>query len=357
MGWNGSGTFTRSNGTHSGSSTWADDAAAGELITTDRHDTHDEDLATGINACLAKNGENSMSGSVVMDELADHSASVVAGKAQLWTKSDIPNSLYFTNDAAADINISAPPPGIINGLTTSNGTDTDHDIDIAVGACADSGNTYLINLTSGITKRIDADWAEGTTNGGLASGARAVADTPNASTTYHFFLIAKTDGTVDGGWDTSLTAANLLTDAAAYTYYRRIASHLIDASNNITAYRQDRDIFTLDAGSLDVDATNIGSTEVDVAMGGIPAGVEVLGFFNVQLDEGSAGAGQVIARAVWQTDNAASNDNATCRVNASSQFDSAQVQIVTDTSRQITYRGNSNAELKILTTGWRDLGL
>lgn len=58
MGWDGSGTFSRTNGVNTGSETWQDDAASDIKIRADRHDTHDEDLSTGINACLTQNNEN-----------------------------------------------------------------------------------------------------------------------------------------------------------------------------------------------------------------------------------------------------------------------------------------------------------
>ena len=58
MAWDGSGNFTRTNGTQSGAVTWADADAAGNNITTSQHDTHDEDLADGIAACLTKNNES-----------------------------------------------------------------------------------------------------------------------------------------------------------------------------------------------------------------------------------------------------------------------------------------------------------
>lgn len=61
MAWNGSGTFSRTNGVHTGTGVWADDKAAGAKILASRHDTHDQDVATGINACLTKNGENTPS--------------------------------------------------------------------------------------------------------------------------------------------------------------------------------------------------------------------------------------------------------------------------------------------------------
>ncbi|WP_417790645.1 hypothetical protein [Terasakiella pusilla] len=58
MGWNGSGVFTRTNGTNTGSSLWENDRDAGIKITAENHDNQDQDLADGIQACLAKNGEN-----------------------------------------------------------------------------------------------------------------------------------------------------------------------------------------------------------------------------------------------------------------------------------------------------------
>lgn len=58
MPWDGTGNFVRSNGDHTGIDVWQQDKADGELITATRHDSHDQDLADGINACVAKNGEN-----------------------------------------------------------------------------------------------------------------------------------------------------------------------------------------------------------------------------------------------------------------------------------------------------------
>lgn len=57
MAWDGNGNFTRSNGTQTGSTTWANSRDAGNNITASQHDTHDQDLADGIAACLTKNGE------------------------------------------------------------------------------------------------------------------------------------------------------------------------------------------------------------------------------------------------------------------------------------------------------------
>lgn len=58
MGWDGSGTFTRTNGVRSGTGTWAADASAGDNILASHHDVHDQDLAAGIQAALTKNNES-----------------------------------------------------------------------------------------------------------------------------------------------------------------------------------------------------------------------------------------------------------------------------------------------------------
>ncbi len=58
MAWSG-GTYTRTNGVYSGAAVWTSDATAAVKITAARHDTHDMDLANGINACLHKGGTNS----------------------------------------------------------------------------------------------------------------------------------------------------------------------------------------------------------------------------------------------------------------------------------------------------------
>lgn len=52
------GTFTRTNGVHTGSTVWQDDKAAGTPILASRADTHDYDLAQGINQCVNKDGSN-----------------------------------------------------------------------------------------------------------------------------------------------------------------------------------------------------------------------------------------------------------------------------------------------------------
>ncbi len=78
--------------------------------------------------------------------------------------------------------------GYSTGLVlTTNVTDPTNDVDIAVGAAAsDVSPYYLMQLTSAITKQIDATWVVGTNAGGLDTGAVG-------NNTYYIWLIQRSD--------------------------------------------------------------------------------------------------------------------------------------------------------------------
>lgn len=123
------------------------------------------------------------------------------------------------------------PLGYKYGGILSNGTDADHDIDVSAGVFRDAADAADISL-SAITKQIDATWAAGTNAGGLSSSLTA----PANNTWYHVFAII-VGGNADVGFDTSITAANLVTDHSA-TAYRYLGSVLTDGSANIIAFKQ-----------------------------------------------------------------------------------------------------------------------
>lgn len=58
MGWNGSGTFNRTDGTRTGTQVWQDADSAGVKIRADDHDTHDQDIADGLENTVAIDGQN-----------------------------------------------------------------------------------------------------------------------------------------------------------------------------------------------------------------------------------------------------------------------------------------------------------
>ncbi|KKK85071.1 hypothetical protein LCGC14_2776980, partial [marine sediment metagenome] len=140
--------------------------------------------------------------------------------------------------------------GYIDGLTTELDTDALHDVQVNPGACTDSlaNNDKIIEVTGAFTKRIDAAWAVGDTNGGMATGSVA------ADTEYNLIIIEKdSDGTIDMMFDVSATGANV---PAGYTSRRRIGSVFTDGSADILAYAQTGDWFIYDAAVSDVvDAT------------------------------------------------------------------------------------------------------
>lgn len=63
----GTGKFVRTNGTFQGSTVWTDQAnSADDTINSDRHDTHDQDIADALTGSLARDGQGSMSGNLPM---------------------------------------------------------------------------------------------------------------------------------------------------------------------------------------------------------------------------------------------------------------------------------------------------
>jgi hypothetical protein len=196
------------------------------------------------------------------------------------------------------------PQGFIYNLIPSNAADTDHDITISTGTCRNATNDGDINLETEITKQTDAVWQAGTDMGGMpqtvtktgtfnttgtavtgtsslfqtefkvgdvlysSSNAeyRMITDITNDTTatlesafsidvsgdnvqknglapnaTYHMFVINKTDGTVDSGYDTQPNAENLLADSNivtdGYLFYRRIFSFINDSAANLIEFK------------------------------------------------------------------------------------------------------------------------
>lgn len=160
--------------------------------------------------------------------------------------------------AAAVAGVYPLPPKHISGCQISNNaTDAVYDIDIAVGKAKSSDDTYDIAVTAAIGKRLDAVWATagtpGTTTGGRASGVALAAGW------YRVFLISKTDGTVNAGFDTSDTAVNLLVDATGYTKYRHVG-WIYYSGSTIVKFYQTGARFEFDTPVADYSAATLAST-------------------------------------------------------------------------------------------------
>lgn len=239
------------------------------------------------------------------------------------------------------------PRGHLAGCVMSLDTDTDHDVNVTSGECRSDADDGNITLSSEITKKIDVDWVAGDDAGGFPSGL-----TLSADTTYHFFIIAKTDGTTDAGWDTSLTAANLLTDATGYTLYRRVGSNITDASSNILDFDQTGDYFEYRNDITDLSDTTPANTKTNVTVS-TPAGISVTGVFTM-IAQTSATSGTN-----WfgsDMSDAAPSSAAARAFNISSAEHQNNDFVVRSTNSTISYRtaDTTQAVFVLLTRGYYD---
>ena len=67
MAWDGSGNITRTDGTRTGASVWEQARDASVDVDAAPHDTHDQDLATAIENCVTRDGQNSPSANLPMN--------------------------------------------------------------------------------------------------------------------------------------------------------------------------------------------------------------------------------------------------------------------------------------------------
>ncbi len=243
--------------------------------------------------------------------------------------------------------------GQLNGLELSNNaTDSDHDIDIATGAARDSANAINLELGTALTKQIDASWASGDDAGGLSSSLTIAADT------WYYVHLIIVSGSVDVGFDTSLTAANLVTDHSA-TAYRRIGAVRTDSSSNIIAFHQHGDFFRWDTLQLDVSDTSTTTTAAgeDYTLSAPPnmfaeIAVEVDG---VSINQARAYLCPTEAAEQQPTGDTAIITALTQASGASSTKAGSQATIYVDGSSQIRGNtGNASVDLYITTVGWTD---
>ena len=253
----------------------------------------------------------------------------------------VQKSYFSTTDGAMAL------PGYLVGLTLSNGTDTEHDIDIAVGfACSADWSTYL-RLATAITKRLDASWAVGTGEGGLFTGTIAI------NTWYHVFLIKKdSDGSIDAGFDTSVSAANI---PEGYTAYRRIGAVVAADPANIIQFTQNGDEFLWKTPRVDLDTSAQGTSAILRSLSAPP---------DIKADAIiiAAGRHRSITDAAVLITPVDVNDTAPTTLSLSQitgditwSISSVQFEIRTNTSSQIRTRGNAaDTDLAITTLGWKD---
>lgn len=249
---------------------------------------------------------------------------------------------------------SGMPRGYLSGLTLSNNSsDSDHDIDIAVGEARDTADGVDLSISSIFTKQIDATWASGSGNGGMANGVSLSADT-----WYHVYLVELDAGGTDAGFDTATNAANLVATSGVASAYRRIGSVLTDSSSNILGFTQFEDEFIFDSQVTNVNGSALGTSRVLQTVT-TPTGFEVKAILGlVAVVAGSNNSVNITLTHPNVTDATPDAPNANNAGENSSNNNgtwAAGTHIVrTDTSSQVAFRQSFNSTVYINTNGYYD---
>jgi len=250
------------------------------------------------------------------------------------------------------------PRSYLAGLTLSNDSgDTDHDINVTAGIARSADNLSTLELTSEQTKKIDASWATGNDAGGLASNL-----TLSNSTWYHVHLFS-VGSTVEIGFDTSVTAANLISnDGGASGKYRRIGAVLTDGSANILQFSQIGDRFIWTTPTLDINTSVQGTTAISYTLA-TPLGIKMVAILEANVIE--VGAWALYLSSLSQTDEAAEIAGSSAGRNqlsalntepsSTGSYAGEQLEIETNTSSQIRARADVTLEFfSARTSGYID---
>lgn len=248
--------------------------------------------------------------------------------------------------------ITAKPLGN-GGLQLSNNvTDSAHDIDITAGYCPSDDGTVNIELTSAFTKLFDATFAEGTGNGGFASG-----ESLPTSGTIHIWVISKADGTTDVFANDNATSGTSPTLPSGFVNKRRIGSLVTDGSANISAFTQKGHEFLKTVVSQDINTTNPGTSAVLSTLS-VPAGVQVQANISFSgFDVSASGNTYYLFTSPDQTDSTPSASLSDALVSGGGISFVVNKNIRTNTSGQVRYRqSQSTADHSIFGTtfGWTD---
>ena len=263
-------------------------------------------------------------------------------------------SAFFGSGANLTGVASGMPRGYLSGLTLSNNTsDSEHDIDIAVGEARDTADGVDLTISSTFTKKIDATWASGSGNGGLASGVSLSADT-----WYHVYLVELDAGGTDAGFDTATNAANLVATSGVASAYRRIGSVLTDSSSNILGFTQFEDEFIFDSQVVNVNGVGLGTSRVLQTVT-TPTGFEVRAILGLLgIIAGSNNAVRITLTHPNVTDaTPASNIVNNAGENSSNNngtWASGTHIVRTDTASRVAFRQDVNSTVYINTNGYYD---
>lgn len=101
MPWNGSGVFNRTNGINTGPTVWNESFLADRDVSSAEQDTHDEDIATGLENCLTVDGQNQPSGDLPMGGLKHTNVDDAAARNQYSAVGQVQDGAFAFVPAAS----------------------------------------------------------------------------------------------------------------------------------------------------------------------------------------------------------------------------------------------------------------
>jgi hypothetical protein len=230
--------------------------------------------------------------------------------------------------------------GYISGMLLAYASTTG--ITVTAGLARDSTDAKAISLGSNTLKLISATWAAGSGEGGLDT-----ATTLKASTWYNVAAIWN-DTTADA---IIYTATAGPTTPAGYTWWRRVGSFYVGAGSTIEAFQQSGDTFYWQIPHLDYNAAPGVTTATSLSLS-VPTGFVVKAI--VRANTNTNGSYGLLSPLVID-DYAPSQLTSPGANFASVGYGSSELQVLTNTSRQIRQRSSlGSAVLRVITVGWID---
>lgn len=243
-------------------------------------------------------------------------------------------------------------------ITQSSG-DTNHDLDFNVGVVVDASTDVVIrNTNTAFTKAFDANWVAGDGNGGMASGAAAMA----ADATVHFFAISKADGTVDFIGDDNIAGTNISADVSAggYDNVALVTSTILNSSANFLDFFNDvtGTLSTFRYGTGQGEFSGVPTTTTALLTISVPLGVKCIAHMGQnQITTSAANTLSRLHEADSANTSTAVSGNITCAIESDGAFQlrsSSMIDIMTDLSGRVRHiSNNTNAsEYNIYTFGY-----
>lgn len=260
------------------------------------------------------------------------------------------------NFKANNITVNATKRGSIFSskivTSQSNSTDPNNDVDVATGTSFDETN-FVGWGTSATTKRLDANWVAGSSQGGLDTGAKA------ANTWYYIYTIYNPTTSIDDVLFTATLGSPTLPSGYPYSAYK--GAFKTDSSGNIQPYWQSASKFNLKTPILDYSST-VDLTRSLITLPTIPLGLEVEGIFNARKQGSSQSVYMCSPKAADLAPSETVAPLATIQnisgIASGELWGFGPIFIDTNTSQQIAVRGVTAPDnLWVVTLGWNDYNI